>query len=143
MDSYNVSACFKESNSAEKDYLKNVTQLLPQSDKYNENYAREYLYIQKGNQYDSRKASLDQQMFKDGKFNGDIQQDILWKLRMYQIYARKYYLSSFQNDGLFVHVSDDGACILFFENCYEGMTYGEMAKVMTDEYMSDARQLQV
>ena len=92
---------------------------------------------------DLRKASYLQKSISDNKFTGDLKESIQTTLRMYDIYAKQYNVSSQLKSDLFVHAFDGAARTFFFNNTVDTMTFDEKAAVMKKGYDNDARQIQI
>ena len=92
---------------------------------------------------DPKKANYVSQMFNNSQLSGQIKQDILEIIKMYTICSRQYQLSQAQQADFFVHLFFGSARRYFLTNTSPNMPLHIMVDVMTKEYVSDARQLQV
>ena len=92
---------------------------------------------------DSRKATYVFQYFMDNKFTGDLSQSIEMTLRDYNVCFRQHRLSTNQKAEFFINVLSGPARTFFFNNARDDMSFEEKARIMTGEYNSDSRQLQV
>lgn len=94
-------------------------------------------------QDDIRKSNNVNQFFEDRKFTGDIMQSMDFYLRDYHVCYRQYKLTRQQKADYFVNILDGPAQTFFFNNVDDNMPFESMAKLMMNEYNSDARQQQV
>ena len=92
---------------------------------------------------DTRKANYVLQQFKDNRFSGDLGQSIELTLRDYNVCSRQHRLSTTQKADYFVNLLDGPARTFFFNNARDDMQFEEMAEMMTKEFNSNARQIQV
>lgn len=90
-----------------------------------------------------RKAAAVNSYFRDSKFTGMKEQSIHRTVRDFNVCAMQYELTLEQKRIFFVNAFGGSARDYFFENCRDDMDFEALAKVMVDEYDSDARQLAV
>ena len=91
----------------------------------------------------TRKATYVLQHFKDNRFSGDLSQSIELKLRDYNVCSLQHRLSTTQKSDYFVNLLDGPARTFFFNNGQDEMQFEEMAQMMTKDFNSNARQIQV